>query len=122
MPNAAREKRAEAYLDAKCLKGGTLCSVEFGSICFDYRTDEASGIRANQDHPGWPLNYPNERKLPSQLVSAIDSVSNTRVGAKRFHLFSDSVDNNSQTYLSSSTLQIPLRICSKSHQLCGCQI
>lgn len=58
MPNAAWEKTAEAYLDARGLKSGTLRSVDFGSIYFDYKTDEALGIHTNQDHPSWPLNYP----------------------------------------------------------------
>ena len=73
MSHADWEKRAKAYLDARGLKVETLRGVEFGSDEFDYRTDEALGIHANRDHKGWPLSYPNERKLPSQLVRPIAS-------------------------------------------------
>lgn len=93
MSNAEWETTARAYLDARGLKGGTLRGVEFSSDEFEYRAEEALGIHVNQDHPDWELNYPNERKLPDQLVSAINSVLNTRAGSKRFHLFSDAADH-----------------------------
>ena len=93
MNNAEWEKTARAYLDARGLKTGTLRGVELGSDEFYHRTEEALGIHVNQDHPDWQRHYPNERKLPEQLVSAIDSILNTRAGTKRFHLFSDAVDH-----------------------------
>ena len=61
LSNAKWETTARAYLDARGIKGGTLRGVEFGSDEFEYRTEEALGIHANQDHPDWQLNYPNER-------------------------------------------------------------
>lgn len=92
MSNAEWETTARAYLDARGIQAGTLRGVELGSDEFDYRTEEALGIHVNQDHPYWHLNYPNEQRLPEKLVSAIDSVLNTRVGAKRYHLFTDAAD------------------------------
>ena len=90
--NAQWEETAKAYLDVKGLRSGTLRGVEIGSEEFDYRLDEALGIHVNQDHPDWQLVYPEEQKLPKQLVNAINTILGNREGTKRFHLFSDAVD------------------------------
>jgi hypothetical protein len=59
---------------------------------FEYRLDEALGININQDHPDWDKVYPDAKRIPEKLVSAIYEILSNREDQKRFHLFSDAID------------------------------
>ena len=90
--NAQWAEAAKALLEIKGIKGGTLRNVSPTSDEFEYRLDEALGININQDHPDWESVYPDAKRMPEKLVSAIYGILNNRADQRRFHLFSDAID------------------------------
>ena len=90
--NAQWEDAARALLEIKGIKRGTLRNVAPTSDEFEYRLDEALGININQDHPDWDKVYPDAKRMPEKLVSAIYEILNNREDHKRFHLFSNAID------------------------------
>ena len=90
--NAQWEEAARALLEVKGIKGGSLRNVSPTSDEFEYRLDEALGININQDHPDWDKVYPDAKRMPEKLVSAIYEILSNRADQKRFHLFSDAID------------------------------
>jgi integrase len=86
------ESTAKAYLEVKGLKAVSLRGVDSRDDEFDYRIEEALGIRANQDDEDWQRNYPEETKLPRELVGAVVEILKQREGTQKFHLFSDAID------------------------------
>tara|TARA_B110000003_G_C16586196_1_gene509962 strand:- start:187 stop:1467 length:1281 start_codon:yes stop_codon:yes gene_type:complete len=89
--NAQWEDAARALLEIKGIKRGTLRNVAPTSDEFEYRLDEALGININQDHPDWDKVYPDAKRMPEKLVSAIYEILNNREDHKRFHLFADAI-------------------------------
>jgi hypothetical protein len=90
--NAQWQDAARALLEIKGIKRGTLRNVAPTSDEFEYRLDEALGININQDHPDWDKVYPDAKRMPEKLVSAIYEILNNREDHKRFHLFSNAID------------------------------
>lgn len=87
---------AKALLDVRGVEQGALVDVDPIHPAFDATLDEVFGLHVNQDHPQWDLNYPNEQRLPEDLVSAVNTLLNTTKGHENVHLFTDAAEHYKQ--------------------------
>lgn len=93
LSKAEAAKSAKALLEQRGVKQGALVNLDPSEPEFDGTLDKALDIHVNQDHPDWNRVYPNEQKMPEQLVAAVNHLLNTREGHEEFHLFSNAVEH-----------------------------
>ena len=87
---------AKALLEARGIDQGSLKDVDPMHPTFDATIDTALGIHQNQDHPDWDRNYPNEQRLPEDLVVAVKTLLKTTKGHEQVHLFTDAAEHYKQ--------------------------
>ena len=80
---------AKALLEARGVNQGSLVDIDPMHPSFDATVDAALGIHQHQDHYDWQRNFPDEERLPEDLVSAVRTLLNTTKGHEQVHLFSD---------------------------------
>jgi len=86
-------KDAKALLEVRGVEQGAMIDIGLGSDAFDGILDAAFGIHVNQDHPDWEYVYPNEQKMPEDLMSAVNTLLTTNIGHEEVHLFSDAAEH-----------------------------
>ena len=89
-------ENAKALLEIRGVEQGALVDIDPTQPAFDATLDAALGIHQNQDNPQWDLNYPDEQRMPEDLVSAVNTLLNTNKGHEQVHLFSDAADHYKQ--------------------------
>ena len=89
-------ENAETLLEVRGVEQGALVDVDPMHPTFDATLDAALGIHQNQNHPQWDLNYPDEQRMPEDLVSAVNTLLNTNKGHAQVHLFSDAAEHYKQ--------------------------
>ena len=87
---------AKALLEVRGVEQGAMIDVDPKDDAFDGTLDAALGIHVNQDHPDWEHVYPNEKKMPQDLMSAVNTLLNTNKGHAEVHLFSDAAEHYKQ--------------------------
>jgi integrase len=89
-------ENAKVLLEIRGVEQGALVDIDPMQPAFDATLDAALGIHQNQDNPQWDLNYPDEERMPEDLVSAVNTLLNTNKGHEQVHLFSDAADHYKQ--------------------------
>lgn len=89
-------KNAMALLEVRGVEQGALVDVDPMHPTFDATLDAALGIHQNQQSPQWDANYPNEQRMPEDLLSAVNTLLNTNKGHATVHLFSDAAEHYKQ--------------------------
>ena len=85
-------KAAKGFLEARGIAQGSLVGVDVMSSEFDGILSEALGIHENQHHPNWDKAYPEAKRLPEALVSAVRELLETPVGHEKYHLYSHAIE------------------------------
>jgi integrase len=89
-------ENAKALLEVRGVEEGALVDVDPMHPTFDATLDAALGIHQNQHSPQWDTNYPNEQRMPEDLLSAVNALLNTNKGHAQVHLFSDAAEHYKQ--------------------------
>jgi integrase len=89
-------ENAKALLEVRGVEQGALVDVDPMHPTFDATLDAALGIHQNQHSPQWDANYPNEQRMPEDLLSAVNTLLNTNKGHATVHLFSDAAEHYKQ--------------------------
>lgn len=84
---------AKALLEVRGVEQGAMIDVDPMNPAFDGTLDAAFGIHVDQDHHDWEHVYPNEQKMPQDLMSAVNTLLNTNKGHAAVHLFSDAAEH-----------------------------
>ena len=87
---------AKTLLEIQGVEQGALIDVDPKDDAFYGTIDAAFGIHVDQDHPDWEYVYPNEEKMPQDLMSAVNTLLNTNKGHAEVHLFSDAAEHYKQ--------------------------
>ena len=87
---------AKALLEVRGVEQGALVDVDPMHPAFDATLDAALGIHQNQHSPQWDANYPNEQRMPEDLLSAVNTLLNANKGHATIHLFSDAAAHYKQ--------------------------
>lgn len=85
-------KAAKGFLEARGIPQGSLANVDVMDPEFDGILSDALGIHENQHHQNWDKVYPEAKRMPDALVSAVKDLLETPVGHEKYHLFSDAID------------------------------
>ena len=87
---------AKALLEVRGVEQGAMIDVDPKDDAFDGTLDAALGIHGILDHPDCEHVYPNEEKMPQDLMSAVNTLLNTNKGHAEVHLFSDAAEHYKQ--------------------------
>jgi integrase len=87
---------ATALLEVRGVEQGALVDIDPMHPTFDATLDAALGIHQNQHSPQWDANYPDEQRMPEDLMSAVNTLLNTNKGHAQVHLFSDAAEHYKQ--------------------------
>ena len=63
---------------------------------FDDTLEAAFGIHEEQHYHDWEHVYPNEQRMPEDLVSAVKTLLTANKGHEDVHLFSDAAEHYKQ--------------------------
>lgn len=85
-------KAAKGFLEARGIAQGSLVGVDVMSSEFDGILSDALGIHENQHNPNWDKAYPEAKRLPEALVSAVRELLETPVGHEKYHLYSHAIE------------------------------
>ncbi len=84
---------AKTLLEVRGVEQGAMIDVDPMNPAFDGTLDAAFGIHVNQHHHDWEHVYPNEQRMPEDLVSAVNTLLKTNKGHAEVHLFSDAAEH-----------------------------
>lgn len=87
---------AKALLEVRGVEQGALIDVDPMHPAFDDTLEAAFGIHQEQHHHDWEHVYPNEQRMPEDLVSAVKTLLTTNKGHEDVHLFSDAAEHYKQ--------------------------
>ena len=87
---------AKALLEVRGIEQGALIDVDPMHPAFDGVLDTAFDIHVDQHKQGWEQHYPNQEKMPEDLMSAVFTLLNTNKGHGEVHLFSDAAEHYKQ--------------------------
>ena len=85
-------KAAKGFLEARGIAQGSLADVDVMNPEFDGVLSDALGIHENQHHPNWDKVYPEAKRMPDALVSAVQELLVTPVGHETYHLYSHAIE------------------------------